>query len=93
MDTVEESFCFQEIPEVMWKIEKVAQVEQFQIPNCIIDNPGFQAVCLNQWVLQAAWSQYHHQYGTGAYKRPENKRGMLLTDSWLGGVEVWLVKL
>ena len=53
MDRVEESVCCQEIKEVKWKNE-VAQVEQLEIPGCITDNPGFQAVCLNQWVLQAA---------------------------------------
>ena len=65
MDRVEESVCCQEIKEV-------AQVEQLGIPGCITDNPGFQAVCLNQWVLQAAWSQYR-QYGTRAYEGPEHK--------------------
>ena len=45
MNTVEESICCQEILEILWKNEEVAQVEQFQIPNCITDNPGFQAVC------------------------------------------------
>ena len=33
----------------------------------------FQAVCLNQWVLQAAWSEYHQQYGTRAHEGPEHK--------------------
>ena len=48
MDRVEESVCCQEITEVKWKNEEVAQVEQIKIPGCITDNPGFQAVCLNQ---------------------------------------------
>ena len=74
MDTVEESICCQEILEILWKNEEVAQVEQFQIPNCITDNPGFQAVCLSLWVLQAAWSQYCQQYGTRAHEGPEHKK-------------------
>ena len=73
MDRVEESVCCQEIKEVKWKNEQVAQVEQLEIPGCITDNPGFQAVCLNQWVLQAAWSQYRQEYGTRAYEGPEHK--------------------
>ena len=44
MDRVEESVCCQEIKEVKWKNEEVAQVEQLEIPGCITDNPGFQAV-------------------------------------------------
>ena len=28
-----------------------------QPPSCITEHPGFQAVCLDKWVLQAAW--YH----------------------------------
>ena len=44
MDRAEESICCQEIVKIMWKNEEVAQVEQFQIPNCITDNPGFQLV-------------------------------------------------
>ena len=73
MDRVEESVCCQEIKEVKWKNEEVAQVEQLEIPGCITDNPGFQAVCLNQWVLQAVWSQYCQEYGTRAYEGPEHK--------------------
>ena len=53
--------------------EEVAQVEQIKIPGCITDNPGFQAVCLNQWVLQAAWNQYRQENGTRAYEGPEHK--------------------
>lgn len=30
-------------------------------------------LCLNQWVLQAAWSQYRQEYGTRAYEGPEHK--------------------
>ena len=41
--------------------------------NCITDNPGFQAVCLNRWVLQAAWYQYRQQYGDDAYEGPNTK--------------------
>ena len=27
-------------------------------PDCITDNPGFEAVCLNHWVLQVARFHY-----------------------------------
>ena len=73
MDRIEESVCCQEITEVKWKNEEGAQVEQIKIPGCITDNPGFQAVCLNQWVLQAAWNQYRQEYGTRAYEGPKHK--------------------
>ena len=41
-----------------------------EVPSCIIQHPGFEAVCLNQWVLQTAWFQY--RYGE-PYDGPEDK--------------------
>ena len=32
--------------------------EVAEAPVCITKHPGFQAVCLNRWVLQTAWYQY-----------------------------------
>ncbi|KAL9977735.1 hypothetical protein ACROYT_G015173 [Oculina patagonica] len=43
-------------------------------PKCIVAHPGFQVVCLNHWVLQAAWFQYKQQYGRAAHERPEYKK-------------------
>ena len=42
-------------------------------PKCIVEHPGFQAVCLNYWVLRAAW-QYKQQYGTLAYEESDHKK-------------------
>ena len=36
--------------------------EVAEAPVCITQHPGFQAVCLNRWVLQTAWYQYKQQY-------------------------------
>ncbi|KXJ04691.1 hypothetical protein AC249_AIPGENE8351 [Exaiptasia diaphana] len=57
MDHEVECVCCQEINEVLEKNQNVSEVENIQI-SCITDNPGFKAVCLNQWVLEAAWHQY-----------------------------------
>ena len=39
------------------------EVEGLAEPQvCIIQHHGFQAVCLNRWVLQTAWYQYRQQY-------------------------------
>ena len=35
--------------------------------------PGSQAVCLNYWVLRAAW-QYKQQYGASAYEESDHKK-------------------
>ena len=40
---------------------------------CIVEHPGFQAVCLNHWMLQAAW-QYKQQYGASAYEELDHKK-------------------
>ena len=34
----------------------------------ITGHPGFDGVCLNVWVLQAAYNQFRQHYGTGAYE-------------------------
>ena len=41
--------------------------------KCIVEHPGFQAVCLNYWVLRAAW-QYKQQYGASAYEESDHKK-------------------
>ena len=42
-------------------------------PKGIVEHPGFQAVCLNYWVLRAAW-QYKQQYGASAYEESDHKK-------------------
>ena len=67
-----ECVCCQEIREIREKNKKVSEVENLQI-SCITDNPGFKAVCLNRWVLEASWFQYRQQYGAGN-NIPEHKK-------------------
>ena len=74
MDREEECLCCQEVSACVAKNEEVAQFEKIPTPAFITDNPGFQAVCLNHWVLQTAWNQYKQQYGTNAYEGPEHKK-------------------
>ena len=71
MDNNEECKCCAEIPQIRDKNEEAIKrnvVEE--VPSCIIQHPGFEAVCLNQWVLQTAWFQY--RYGE-PYDGPEDK--------------------
>ena len=46
--------------------------EVAEVPVCITQHPGFQAVCLNRWVLQTAWYQYKQQYSR-SYEGPQHK--------------------
>ena len=70
----EECVCCQEIQVLQDKNEEVFKVEKLQTPySCITYNPGFHAVCINRWTLQAAWFQYKQQYGTKAFEGPEHK--------------------
>ena len=41
--------------------------------KCITDHPGFQSVCLNQWVLQVAWLAYKQTY-EDVYNGPQHKK-------------------
>ena len=45
-----------------------------------MEHPGSQAVCLNYWVLRAAW-QYKKQYGASAY---EEQGKVILGLPWQG---------
>ena len=35
--------------------------------SCIVEHPGFHAVCLNVWVLQTAYYTFQQHYGSEAY--------------------------
>ena len=75
MEREEESICCQEVDAVRNKILEDVMEEQLQAePRCIVQHPGFEAVCLNVWVLQTAWLQYKQQYGSSAYEGPEHKK-------------------
>ena len=56
MPTREECICCCSISEVVAKMEETGG-------SCITESEGFDAVCLNQWVLQTAYYQYRQQYG------------------------------
>ena len=74
----EENICCQEVEAV--------EVEELQAePRCIVQNPGFETVCLNVWVLQTAWLKY----GSSAYQGPKHKKNRHIAYrqlvKWCGG--------
>ena len=54
MPSVEECICCCEIARVVAKLEDNGAPCMYK---------GFDAVCLNRWVLQTAYYQYKQQYG------------------------------
>ncbi|XP_046855134.1 uncharacterized protein LOC124448167 [Xenia sp. Carnegie-2017] len=74
MDRHEECICCKEIAACRDINEESAEFEGIDVPECITDNPVFQNLCLNYWVLRLAWSQYKQQYGKSAFEGPEHKR-------------------
>ena len=59
---------------VKCKYLEAVEVENMEEPpKCIVEHPGFQAVCLNYWVLRAAW-QYKQQHGASAYEESDHKK-------------------
>ena len=59
MPTAVECVCCQEHEQIQGRIAE----NENEVP-CIIDHDGFEAVCLNRWVLQTGFFQYRQQYGT-----------------------------
>ena len=59
MPTSVECLCCHEVDKV---IEKT-QENDVEV-DCITFHEGFEAVCLNQWVLQAAYFAYRERYGS-----------------------------
>ena len=75
MQREEENICCQEVNVVFQKNLEAVQIENpTEPPQCIVQHPDFQAVCLNYWVLQAAWLQYRKKYGTAAYEGADHKK-------------------
>ena len=69
----EECTCCSEFPEICNKNREAVEMgEVADTPVCITQHPGFQAVCLNRWVLQTAWYQYKQQYHQ-PYEGPQHK--------------------
>ena len=65
MDTNRESLCCCEIDRVVQKKE-----ENESEVACIVNHDGFDPVCLNLWVLQAAYYTYRQRYGEPEEKEP-----------------------
>ena len=59
MAAARECVCCKEISRVVDKMNEVDPSMQ-----CITGHPGFDAVCLNVWVLQTAYFQYRQHYGS-----------------------------
>ena len=48
--------------EIAQVIERISQLNGVVI-QCITEHPGFATVCLDVYVLQTAYFQYHQQHG------------------------------
>ena len=59
MDTARECLCCQELEKMIDKMS-----ENDTEVNCITNHEGFEAVCLNWWVLQTAYFVYRERYGS-----------------------------
>ena len=80
MDREPECVCCHEIERISSKNEEVFEhVKPTEPYDCKTDNPGFRTVCLDRWVLQAAWLDYEQQYGSRAYEGPEHKENRHIT--------------
>ena len=66
MPTEEECICCCEIAQVVDKLEGTGA-------PCITEHEGFNAVCLNMWVLQTTYYQYKQQYGKHSKKLEVNE--------------------
>ena len=62
MPTDPECMCCQEIHQVLDELQHVRAPNDSDPAGCILDHPGFNAVCLNIWVLETAWLQYRSEY-------------------------------
>ena len=58
MSTPQECVCCREVQKIEEKI-RTSNSEQV----CITEHEGFLPVCLNIWVLQAAYFEYRQRYG------------------------------
>lgn len=61
MSTVAESICCREIKAMLEAVQAEGSAEGSA--ECIASHPGFQAVCLDEWVLKVAYSAYKQHQG------------------------------
>ncbi len=54
--------CCQEIAKVVDKLDQYKEVHSTDT-QCITQHPGFDAACINEWVLEIAYLQYKQQHG------------------------------
>ena len=64
MATNRESLCCCEIDRIVEKKENESEIQ------CIVNHEGFNAVCLDLWVLQASYFSYRQRYGDADDKEP-----------------------
>ena len=69
-----ECLCCYECTQTATKLEEnISLINNSEIVACITDHPGFQSVCLDQWVLQTAWLTYKQHY-ENIYSGPQHKK-------------------
>ena len=59
---------------MLQELQKAAELTGSGPVFCILDHPGFDAACLNPWVLEIVWRQYKSQYHQNPVDGPQNKR-------------------
>ena len=74
--SAKESMCWKEIEKCVESLANVNVCDESgsQQPKCIVDHPGFAAVCLNRWSLEIAADNFKtrggHRYNqTGSKER------------------------
>ncbi len=68
-----ECLCCQEVEKVHRELDRVATQTRTDIVGCITAYPGFDAGCLNPWVLEMSWHNYWSQYQE-PYDGPQYKK-------------------
>ena len=68
MPSAQECICCCELNEVVQKLQ-----ENEDEVKCITEHEGFEPVCLNLWVLQAAYFQYRQHYGASDAPKSDNE--------------------
>ncbi|XP_070552819.1 P2X purinoceptor 7-like [Ptychodera flava] len=63
MNDEQSCICCCEVAKVNEEVDKWVSTSR-QSCDCITEHPGFDAVCLNPWVLRTAYRQYRQHYGT-----------------------------
>ena len=71
MATANECVCCKEHDLVVAKCREVEELAIGKMRECVTKHPGFEAVCLNEWNLQAVYKEYKQQYGDMTYPTNE----------------------